>query len=37
MLNEIVVPIYNVFKIGRGFLMQGAKQCSGMILNIYNQ
>ena len=31
MLNEIVIPIYNVFKIVKGFLMQGAKPCSGMI------
>ena len=37
MLNEIVVPIYNVFKIVRGFLMQGAKPCSGMTLNKYDQ
>ena len=37
MLNEIVVPVYNVFKIGRGFFMQGAKPCSGMILNRYDQ
>ena len=37
MLNELVVLIYNVFKIVRGFLMQGAKPCNGMILNIYDQ
>jgi len=37
MLNEIVVPIYNVFKIVREFLMQGAKPCSSMIMNIYDQ
>ena len=35
MLNAIVVPIYNVFKIVRGFLMLGAKPCSGMILKRY--
>ena len=37
MLNETVVPIYNVFKIGRGFFKQRAKQCSGMILSRYDQ
>ena len=37
MLNETVIPIYNVFKISRGFFMQRARPCSGMILNIYNQ
>ena len=37
MLNEIVVHIYNVFKIGRGSLMQGEKPNSSMILNRYDQ
>ena len=37
MLNETVVPIYNVIKIGRGVFMQRAKPCSDMILNRYDQ
>jgi len=37
MLNETFVPIYNVFKIGRAFFMQGAKPSSGMMLNRYDQ
>jgi len=28
MLNDTIVPIYNVFKIGRESFMQGAKPCS---------
>ena len=37
MLNEIVVPVYNVFKIGRGLFMQGAKPCSSMMFYRYDQ